>query len=64
MVTQDKQWQTVGSKDTKNTVFYGMSTDEKPIANTANGSVFIEMDTAKLYFYDAENTTWYEFGGE
>ena len=42
---------------------YGLSTDEKPIevfGHTAipNGSVFIEIDTKKGYFYDAENKTW------
>ena len=40
--------------------FYGLSTDDKP-AQCCNGSCFIEMDTAKLYFYDAAGTTWTEW---
>lgn len=42
--------------------FMGMSTDTKPtIADfplMRNGSSFMEMDTKKLYYYDAENDAW------
>lgn len=38
--------------------FYGLSTDTKPTTHIVNGSVFIEMDTATLYFFDQENTEW------
>ncbi len=50
----------VGGQDTeKNTEFYGMSTDTKPIDNELqNGSVFIEMDTGVAWFYDAEKQEW------
>lgn len=37
--------------------YYGLSTDTKPTTAT-NGSAFIEMDTAKLYFFDADNSEW------
>lgn len=42
---------------------YGKSTDEKPIGtfkgfSIPNGSTYIEMDTMKLYFYDAEDQVW------
>lgn len=37
-----------------------LSTDTKP-TNWANGSKLIEMDTSKLYLYDAANHTWREF---
>lgn len=40
--------------------FRGLST-EKPTENIPNGSVFIEIDTSKIYFYDAENQEWKEF---
>ena len=40
---------------------FGIHTDSKP-TNVGNGSAFIEMDTSKLYFFDAENTTWCEWG--
>lgn len=40
----------------------GLSTDEKPtkIGNKeiANGSVFIEIDTQKLYFFDETSKEW------
>lgn len=39
--------------------FAGLSTDEKP-ADTATGSVFTEVDTGKVFLYDAENETWHE----
>ena len=39
----------------------GLSTDNKPTTGIANGSIFIEMDTGKVYFYDKTNTTWREF---
>lgn len=45
--------------------FYGLSTDEKPEIfeenYVDNGSVFVEIDTQNIAFYDLENETW---GGE
>lgn len=42
----------------------GLSTDEKPtIVNGKkidNGSIFIEIDTGKLFFFDLENEQWKE----
>lgn len=38
--------------------YYGLSTDTKPVS-AGNGSVFIEVDTQKAYFFDGENATWY-----
>ena len=38
----------------------GLSTDTKP-TDADNGCIFIEMDTGKIYFYDAENKQWKEF---
>jgi hypothetical protein len=43
--------------------FRGLSTDTKPTttyggSNIANGSVFIEMDTEDIYFYDKASSTW------
>lgn len=40
------------------TELYGLSTDTKPAAQ--NGAVFLEMDTKKVYIYDAANETWRE----
>lgn len=44
---------------------YGLSTDEKPVTNykgmnIPNGSIFVEMDTSKVYAYDDENEVWLE----
>ena len=42
--------------------FEGLSTDEKPTLadnpNMKNGSSFFELDTKKIYFWDATNETW------
>ena len=52
------------SKDLKQT-YIGLSTDDKPPADKLNnGAVFIEMDTSKIYFWDAENAEWLEWGEE
>lgn len=39
----------------------GLSTDEKPTSKyVGNGSTFIEMDTGKVFMYDAEHKIWKE----
>ena len=38
---------------------YGLSTDEKP-TDVGNSSMFYEIDTKKLYMFDAQNKTWNE----
>lgn len=43
----------------------GKSTDTKPTdeykgKKIGNGSVFIEIDTGKLYFFDGDTKTWKE----
>ncbi len=38
----------------------GLSTDEKPTENIENGTVFVEIDTGKIYMYDLENKKWKE----
>lgn len=35
-----------------------LSTDKKPTEGVLNGSKLMEMDTATLYLYDAENQMW------
>lgn len=44
--------------------FRGLSTDTKPTTfngkDIANGSVFIEIDTGKLYLFNLDNKTWNE----
>lgn len=40
----------------------GLSTDTKPVAigktKIGNGSAFIEIDTQKIFFYDAVSEEW------
>ena len=42
----------------------GLSTDIKPTTingeEVGNGSVYIEIDTQNVYFYDADSQTWKE----
>ena len=44
-----------------NVTIYGLSADAKP-SNIGNGTCFVEMDTGKIYFYDAGNMQWREWG--
>lgn len=64
MITQDKATQVVDGKFTSNATLYGLSADTKPSEGIGNGSAFIEMDTGKLYFYDASEggSGWIEWG--
>ena len=62
MITADKSLQTVDGVSTSNLTFYGLSTDSKP-TDCGNGSAFVEMDTGKVYFFNAAAGTWAEFGG-
>lgn len=42
----------------------GLSTDTKPTGmSVGNGWTYIEMDTGKVFFYDAESENWLEFAG-
>lgn len=40
--------------------YRGLSTDIKPTKRVGNGSIFIEMDTGKVYIFDEENIKWRE----
>lgn len=45
--------------------FFGLSKDEKPVGKVnnikiPNGSVFIEIDTGRIYAFDEENQLWIE----
>ena len=35
--------------------FRGLSTDTKPIEKVGKGSIFIEMDSGKVYMFDEQN---------
>lgn len=38
----------------------GLSTDTKPIDGVPNGSTFYEIDTQKVFKFDADTNTWRE----
>lgn len=40
--------------------YAGLAADEKPVEDVPNGSTFIEMDTGKVFMFDAENSLWVE----
>lgn len=63
MVTVDKSVQYFEGVAYTNSTYYGLSTDEKPEA-AANGAAFIEMDSGKVYFFDASEggSGWIEWG--
>lgn len=45
-------------------VFYyeiaGTSSDTKPTENVATGSIFTEVDTGSVFFFDADGEEWVE----
>jgi len=43
-------------------VYYGLSTDTKPTEDVENATWFVEIDTSKIYSFDAESLTWNEWG--
>lgn len=49
-----------GQMTTKDTEFFGLSTDTKPTEEIENASIFYEMDTKKLFVFDEENKIWIE----
>ena len=40
--------------------YHGLSTDEKPIKGVGNGSVYFEMDTSKVFMFNADDQVWIE----
>lgn len=63
MITIDKEIQDVGDSVATNITYYGLSTDSKPTTGVGNGSIFIEMNTGKAYFFNAAGNVWVEVGG-
>lgn len=61
-VEQAKKEKIVGEGVAETATFFGLSTDDKPVS-AENGSAYLEMDTSRLFFYDAEGQRWIEFGG-
>ena len=61
-ITFDGELQTQDGITTTNKTLYGKSTDSKPTTGVTNGSIFIEIDTGKAYFFDGSTNTWLEPG--
>lgn len=40
--------------------YAGLSTDSKPTEGVATGSIFVEVDTGKVYFYNSDGAAWVE----
>jgi hypothetical protein len=40
--------------------YYGISSDTKPVDEANNAESFYEMDTRKVFMFDAENRIWLE----
>ena len=40
--------------------YYGLSTDVKPTDAPGNGASFLEMDTGKVFVWDAQGQLWRE----
>ena len=38
----------------------GLSTDTKPTEGILNGTVFLEMDTGKVFIFNFDSTQWIE----
>lgn len=61
MITITKDKINLTNENNSIQTIFGLSTDTKPTDEIINGSIFIEMDTSKIYFYDLENEQWREF---
>ena len=45
---------------TKRAEYYGKSTDTKPIDGVNNADILYEMDTKKVFLFDADKGIWLE----
>lgn len=59
MITPENGAQYINNRYRRPKIFFGLSTDTKPTTNIVNGSVFVEMDTSTVYFFDQENAVWH-----
>lgn len=53
---------TLNSIDNVPTQYMGLSTDTKPIDNVSINSLFLELDTKDIYYFDG--SAWSKVGGE
>lgn len=49
-----------GTKMAKRSEYYGKSGDTKPTKGVMNADIFYEMDTKKVFLFDADISDWVE----
>ena len=52
----------VDTGDVKICTIYGNSSEDKPVNDISDGSVFVETNTLKVYMFDEANAQWRELG--
>lgn len=57
----ENKWQGYGDKHYIEAA--GLSTDAKPTNDLVTGSLYMEVDTGKVYAFDEVGGTWNEIGG-
>lgn len=57
----ENKWQGYGEKHYIEAA--GLSTDAKPTNDLVTGSLYMEVDTGKVYAFDEVGGTWNEIGG-
>lgn len=60
MLTVNTKTYEVGGIETAAREYSCLSTDEKPVSGVGNGSILVEIDTGKVYFFDAAGSQWVE----
>jgi hypothetical protein len=50
------------SDNKKYVELYGTSSDSKPTTGIVMGSVFVEVDTGKVFLFNEDSSAWVEMG--
>ena len=50
------------SDNKKYVELYGTSSDSKPTTGIVMGSVFVEVDTGKVFLFNEDSSVWVEMG--
>lgn len=57
MITRETSMCSCNGTTRERQTLYGKSTDQKP-ENAENADIFLEMDTFKIFMFDAEAKAW------
>lgn len=60
MITHEHEIITTNGVAATDSLYWGLSTDSKPTTGVGNGSIFIEINTGKVYFFNGEGAAWVE----